>query len=288
MPVQQVMRYVEELVSPANAETVLHRTFIGDSLSMIYSPYYLEEKLFDAVLKEARSTGAAAVSEIDTYPREDARWTLRFIPALCPNCGRDLEGRKESLALTCANCQSVWHTGDHGLRKLNFGLMGVADEQTYFLPVWRIRAKVSGLELDSHADLVKLANLPRVIRPEMKTRRFHFWVQAFKIRPQRFLQFSTGLTVAQPGGELRAAVPAADRSHPVTLPATEALEALKIILAAFIKPARMLLPILPEIRIAPEEYTLVFLPFTDNGRELVQPDYRIAVDKNSLTMARGI
>ncbi len=285
---EQVMKTMEEQIKPGNAEIILHRAFIGDSLTMIYSPYYLEDKLFDGVLREARTLAGESIADIIRYPTEAARWALRFIPAICPDCGRDLEGRNQALALICTNCPAVWQAGPKGLMKLDFGRMGELDNNAYYLPFWRIKARISGLELQTVADLVQAANLPKVVQPKMRDMPFYFWVQAFKIRPQRFLQLATGLTLAQPQGELQCEIPDARRCHPVTLQVIEARESLKILLANFLKPSGVFLPRLPEIGIASERFSLVFLPFTDNLHELVQPEYHLSVNKNMLALANAL
>src|SRR3989339_2060059 len=33
---------------------------------------------------------------------------FRFVPTLCPHCGWDMEGQKDSLVLICRNCDSAW------------------------------------------------------------------------------------------------------------------------------------------------------------------------------------
>ena len=39
---------------------------------------------------------------------------IRFIAAICPGCGWNLDGQRDSLVLTCTNCQSAWRPGSDG------------------------------------------------------------------------------------------------------------------------------------------------------------------------------
>lgn len=283
LPFEQVMKNIEDQLNPGKAEVILHRSFIGDSLSMIYSPYYIDGKLNDGVLKKALPS-SISLSEVNGFPSEGAKWTLRFIPALCPDCGWNLEGRKEALVLACRNCRSMWQTTSEDLVKIEFSCLGAPDEKAYYLPFWKIKATVSGLELNSYADLVQVANLPKVIRPGMHAIPFHFWVQAFKIRPQRFLHLAVGLTLSQPQGEMQSSLPEADQCHPVTLPVAQAVESLKTVLAGFAKPSQMIRSRLPEIKIETLGFNLVFIPFIDKIHEMVQPDFHISLNKNMLTL----
>ena len=67
-----------------------------------------------------------------------------------------------------------------------------------YLPFWRIKAGVSGIDLDSYADLVKIANLPKAMQENWNDVPFYFWAPAFKIRPKVFLRLANNVTLAQP------------------------------------------------------------------------------------------
>jgi hypothetical protein len=89
-----------------------------------------------------------------------------FHPTLCPNCGWDMQGRRDALVLHCKNCESMWQASKQGMTRVNVAhLPGPEDESTVYLPFWRIKADVSGIDLNTYADLVKAANLPKVASP---------------------------------------------------------------------------------------------------------------------------
>ncbi|MBP1742122.1 MAG: hypothetical protein H6Q48_4415, partial [Deltaproteobacteria bacterium] len=135
-----------------------------------------------------------------------------------------------------------------------------------------------------YADLVKVANLPKVAQEPWKERPFFFWCPAFKIRPQDFLRFSSNVTLSQPSDDLVPKLPA-NETYPVTLSVQEAEESLKINLAGFIKPAS-LLPMLQEIEIQPKSCTLVYVPFHKKGNEVFQPSFQLCITTTLLNYAR--
>ena len=67
-----------------------------------------------------------------------------------------------------------------------------------FLPFWRIQADVTSVRLKTYADLIKLANLPKVARPGWDKIPFYFWNPAFKVRPQSYLTIAANVTLNQP------------------------------------------------------------------------------------------
>ena len=160
------------------------------------------------------------------------------------------------------------------------------DNITY-LPCYRMEADVSGIDLTSYADLVRIANLPKVVRDDWRELPFHFWSPAFKVRPDDFLRFSRNLTLSQPRGKWISEFPKAQH-YPVTLSLTEAIDSLKLGLASFMKPQRSLFPKLQEIKIKPKGFLLVFVPFRERGNELTQPDYQLRINKNLLKYARQL
>ena len=171
--------------------------------------------------------------------------------------------------------------------KLNFAYLPAMNDQTVYLPFWRIRAEVEGLPLKSFADLVKLANIPKVVQEDWKERLFYFWAPAFKIRPKDFLKMSQNLTLSQPEGDWVPELPDA-YIYPVTLPIMEAAESLKINLAGFMKPQQTLYPRLQEIEIKPKAFILLYIPFHERGNELSNVSYRLRINKNLLRFAKNL
>jgi hypothetical protein len=74
----------------------------------------------------------------------------------------------------------------------------------------------------------------------------------------------------------------------VTLPAGEAAESLRIILASSTAANLRLFPDLGEIDLRPTENQLVFFPFTPTGNDLVQTKLRISIQRNALQFGRNL
>jgi hypothetical protein len=166
--------------------------------------------------------------------------------------------------------------------------MRSGQQDSLYLPFWRIRASVSGIRLNSCKDLIERANLPKVALPGMEQQPFYFWMPAFKIRPRIFLRMSRKLTTAQPDREMDEAFPRSGQLQAVTLPVTEARKSLKSIMAEIIRPAREFRISLPDITARPERFKLVYIPFEENHHELVQADFYMTIQKSMLSMAKNL
>lgn len=271
--------------------TVLHRSFIGETISLIYAPFYMADKepsgrrqLFDAVLNKPLSLSLPDHFDRSLFQDRPPDWRIRLIPTLCPDCGWNLDGERDSVALTCKNCDSVWESHGDRFRKVAFAHIPETDVSGVCLPFWKIRADVSEIKLDSYTDMVRVANLPRGVKKDAK---FHFWIPAFKVRPRIFLNLSRNITLFQPRQKLAEGLPNL-RLWPVSLPVTEAFEGLKITLAGFLKPRKHLSTVFRDIRITPKESILVYVPFTENHHEFVQPEFQQAVHKNVLALSKTL
>ncbi|WP_155308777.1 hypothetical protein [Desulfosarcina ovata] len=289
LPFRNVMQTFLDRFNGSMRGPILHQAHIGESLSLIYAPFYADKnKIMDAVLNQPVSTEQDEPIDANRYPGGPARWKIRFIPTLCPNCGWDLVGRRDTLVLHCANCASMWQAGKQGLAKVNVAHMPASDDvEILYLPFWRIRAHVSGIELNSYADLVKTANLPRVPQPGWTRIPFHFWGPAFKVRPQSFLRLTHQVTLSQPRDTLVPRIPDG-AMHPVNLPVSESAETLKLNLAGFIRPRKIVEERIDQIQAKAARYLLVYLPFEVRHHDLVQPDFKIAVNRNQLALAGNL
>jgi hypothetical protein len=287
LPFEEVLENIEGRFSASLPEPVYHRAFVGQTLSQINSPFYLDAKLYDAVLNKPVPSSLPEDFDISAFAGGPPDWRIQFIPALCPNCGWDLVGERDSLVLTCKNCDSAWYPGKTKFKKLKFVHIPDGSDEVTYLPFYRIRADISGITLQSYSDLVKVANLPGVVQREWEKRAFYFWTPAFKVRPKDFLRFAGNVTLSQPQEEFVPELPKSEL-YPVTLPITEAVKSQKLNLAGFMKPKKTLFPRLPEIDIKPKNFLLVYMPFHQRGNELSHPTFRLRINKNLLAFARHL
>ncbi|MEW6666381.1 MAG: hypothetical protein AB1512_14320 [Thermodesulfobacteriota bacterium] len=285
VPVRQMKASVEEWFLSALPKPVFEQALIGDALSQIYSPFYVtSHAVVDAVLNRPVSQDPSEDLDVANLPGGPPDWQIRFIPALCPDCGWDLEGERESLVLHCKNCKVLWQAGQGSFSRIRVAHLPGGNEGDLHLPFYRIEAAVTGMALRSFADLVRIANLPKVIQAGWEKTPFHFWFPAFKVRPDDMLRFARNLTLTQPRRELAEGLPGGTL-HPVTLPVGGASDGLKIVLASFVKPPQTMLPRMREITIKPKAALLIYIPFQEEGTDFSQPDFQLRINKHLLRYA---
>jgi len=287
LKMNEVLQRLESRFTGGLSGKVYCRSHVGETLSLIYAPFYVRRRLYDAVLNLPVSDVLDDRSDPHGLPSTPAGDHIRFIATLCPHCGADLDGERDSLALVCKNCDSLWTGRNGALRRLPFGVLNAAHRPDRYLPFWRIEAEVEGLPLRSRADLVRTANLPRVVTASMEEERFRFWTLGFKLRPQAFIRLATRTTLAQPRGNPIPSLPGM-RLHPVTLSLPEALQSVKVILAAFIKPRHLMVSRLPKVTVVAKRLKLVYLPFVESQHDLVHPALGLTVNKAMLETAGNL
>lgn len=284
--VEDILSAVEKQTSGSNAGRLFHRAYIGEMISRIYLPLYAErDRLFDAITEKPvmkMSDGEDLFASAVEYPRG---WKLFFLATLCPECGWNLDGDRNSCVLTCRNCHAVWEASDGRFVEMPFAVAPGRDQAAVYLPFWRFRITSTGIPIDCYADFMRITNQPRVIRTSWEDQDMYFWSPAFKIRPQIFLRVASQLTVAQKTFETRETFPRKG-THPVTLPQSEAVQGLKLILARSAYTKKQTFPLLPGMDFTVKDSTLIFLPFTDRGIDLVQQHMPLSINKNALSFGR--
>jgi len=265
-------------------QPLLHQAHIGETVSMIYAPYYLDNGLVDAVLNRPLAKQGSSSWHPEDFPGGAARTRLQFIPTLCPHCGWDLAGTRDAQVMACENCRSLWQPDAKGFSAVPCAYAPADFPDPLYLPFWRIKADVSGLPLNSYADLVRLANLPKAVQDAWEALPFWFWTPAFKVRPRVFLRVMQVLSTALPPGHLERRFPQAT-CLTANLPVNEAVETLRTSLAGLIKPLERMSEILPHASIKARRALLVYLPFEDRPHELVSGALNLAVNKNQLALA---
>ena len=258
-----------------------NRAYIGETLSCIYLPLYVEnDVLHDAVTNEPLARGGSVdkLRQMGSAYREI--WSPHFLATLCPQCGDSLTGEHDSLVLSCYNCHTSWEEKQGAFHSIPWNCIVSQHDEMYYLPFWKLRVRSTGTPMNTFADFLRITNQPLVIQKKHEAMELIFWIPAFKLRPSTFLRLGKNMTLSQakiPEGEASMA----KRMHPVTLQRKEAVQALKSVLAGAALNKRNLLPLLPEMNFHPLATELSYLPFFDKGHDFVQ-------EHTSLSLARSV
>lgn len=260
-----------------------HREFIGELGSLVFFPVFVRNgAIVDGILGKA--IGPEKDLVLDEAPSGiPEHWQIRPMSTLCPNCGNALKGGRESILLFCTSCHVAWNPSSGRLVASKFEVVPGKQDSSVYLPFWRMRVAVKGVTLKSYADLARLANLPKMIQSEWEEQEVYFWIPAFRVPSSLFLRLSKQMTLFQPVEKTEAVLPDA-LLHPVAFSEESAAASLKIHLAHLLTKKREYFPKLHEITIGPVESTLVFIPFTPTGSELVHPQLGIGLPRQTLSL----
>jgi hypothetical protein len=290
VPLETVVQNIGVQLLPLNGSvsvgSIIHKAFVGETVSLIYSPIYVEKDMaYDAILGKS----------LDSIPKDFAQdllsvdqrkdWPIKLVPTLCPRCGWDLLGERDSVVLFCKNCNSAWAASQSSLEELNFGIVSSREGNTLYLPFWKMNIHLQGFEIQSYPDLTRLAEVAKVMKEEGEGLDLYFWSPAFKVPPQLFLTLAQGMTLSQPREEFERNL-SGSSLYPVTLPFREATETIKITIANFAINKKKILFKLNEIEIHLNESLLIYLPFTPSGSDFIQPHTRLCIYKSYLTLGR--
>lgn len=287
MELSEILSNIRRRFLLEKTEPSFHTEFIGETISLVYSPFYLGEYVYDALLKTP--AGELPPDNPGLENLQDAKeWNVGFLPALCPHCGWNLEGERESIVLHCGNCGNLWQTGGGKLTKMPFRNVTCDFQASAWLPFWRIKAETAGISLDTHQDVLDLARVPRIGNEKKSNRPFHFWIPAFKMWPEKFLPLAVKTTTVQP--ELASV---RDESFsgellPVNLPIGEAVQALASTLVSISKPIKYLTDRIDDIQIRPRKYLLMYVPFQTTHHEFFQPELKMSVHKNVFKLSERL
>jgi hypothetical protein len=282
---QEALIRAENTLQEIKPRKIVHWSYIGETISRVYLPLTIQDgKLFDAVSAELIGNLPADRDIFEPAYDQEAHWQPELIATICPQCGWNLNGEPDSIALSCSSCNTLWVIRAGRLTSLDFLVMSGGENGALYLPFWKIDPQFSGIDMDSYGQFLKITNQPVVIRPEWDKRKLYIWTPAFKVRPKTYLRLAKQLTVSQKEFDPAESLP--KNLYPVTMPADEAIESLKIVLASVTCNKKNVLPILADISCSVRGYTLVYLPFSVGFHELIQQQLKININNEVLRYGR--
>jgi DNA-directed RNA polymerase subunit RPC12/RpoP len=265
-----------------------HRAYIGEALSLIYLPLFLEDNMVvDAVTNSPITKLPSDYDIFESAINENPNWGLTFMATLCPQCGWNLEGERDSVVLTCSNCDTAWEASKGKFTRVDISLIPGRGTNTVYMPFWKISATSKGVEINSYADFIQVTNQPLLVKKDWGKQDMNFWSPAFKIRPKIFLHLSKQLTILQPN--FRAEKGSAKNNlYPVTLPQTEAAQGMKLTLAGSATIKKKIMHLLTRLKFNIKDSSLVYVPFTDTGHDMVQQQVPVSINKKALEFGRHL
>jgi predicted RNA-binding Zn-ribbon protein involved in translation (DUF1610 family) len=281
-----VLAEVGKRTSALAAETLFHRAYVGEAFSLIYLPLCVHNgTVFDAVINKPVAVLSDADGLMTPENSEKTGWRITFMATICPQCGGDLDGERDSVVLTCPTCDTAWEASENRLIPVDRVVVPGREKDLAYVPFWKITVREEGLGIDTHADFMRVAQPPLLRKRKAEDKALSFWLPAFKVRPREFLRLASQMSVLPHDVE-----PTADISpktlYPVTLPREEAAQCLKVVLANIVTNKRGVFPLLPRINFSVTKYTLIYLPFKALGLDMVQEETGICINKNVLKYGR--
>jgi predicted RNA-binding Zn-ribbon protein involved in translation (DUF1610 family) len=281
-----VLTVVDQHTSIFSPGKFFHQAYIGEAFSLIYLPLFVQDnRVYDAVINKPIAAVPDGEDVFPTSTDEKPEWHITFMATLCPQCGWDLDGERDSVVLTCSNCDTAWEASGNTFVKVATGVVPGCGVDTRYLPFWKITAQDGEMGINTYADLIRITRRPMVIQTEWHDRELAFWIPAFKIRPKVFLRLAKQMTLFQRDFTLEQKLPAKNL-YPVTLSHREAAQALKVTLASAVMTKRKFFPLLPHVNLTITKSHLVYLPFRAMGSDLIQEHPPISVNKNTLKYGR--
>lgn len=265
-----------------------HQAFIGETLSRIYQPCYLQdEQLHDAVTRRVVGHCTQLDKQLLQTCSSKVAWEPRFVSTLCPGCGGLLDGERDSLVLQCTNCQALWQEQQQKFVPVQWQVVASEDRRARYLPFWRITFSAPGSGLTSFGDYLRFTNQPLVALEKYHRQPLAFWIPAFKINPKAFLQLAGQLTVAQ-GRIAEGQSRPVSNGYPVTLEQAEAVQAIKTVLAFTTLSKEKRFPLLPKLVLEDCRAVLTYLPFVSQTHDLVQEHTRATLQTAALRYGRAL
>jgi len=167
-----------------------HTAYLGETFNLIYLPLYVRgDFLFDGITNKRLGRISDPQESFKALSDTSPRWTPTFLATLCPDCGWNLEGQRDSVVLTCSNCETAWEASKGRLVKMTVAAVRGSADHSWHLPFWKVTVRSEGAKLASYADFIRLTHQPKVIQPAWERQDMAFSAPPSRSGPKSFCTF---------------------------------------------------------------------------------------------------
>jgi hypothetical protein len=266
---------------------------IGETESVVYAPFLVEQSKGRVVLREALRDGKTFVALDDPEERFDPGLTgpvppdpLTFVPLRCPECTEPLPALGGAVAFLCNHCERAWGLQGGTLQALGRTVLPALERDARHFPFWVVTVAVDGVPVESRGDLRRYVIPYQSVPEAWEHQPCQLIVPGFKMESRRFLQVARALSLADLRTQERAVRPAGvAESEPVRVSAQEAAQVLEPLLAHMVAGQRKKFELAVRCRVQVRRAQLLFLPYARKGREWV--DRRTGTALQHTTVLRG-
>ena len=186
------------LFSQQTKEKVIHRAFIGETVSRVYQPVYAYHgSLYDGITHDRVGPSSLIDDMMSQKVLFQAAWEPRFLSTICPGCGDMMHGSRDTLVMGCTNCASCWQEEGGRFSRLDHGVVEAKEEDAVHLPFWQMEVETDGYDLTTLADYLRFINHPVLLSGAMHSKKLTFFIPAFKVNPATYLQAAANFTAVQ-------------------------------------------------------------------------------------------
>ncbi|MBN2415412.1 hypothetical protein JXO52_06205 [bacterium] len=266
-----------------------YQEFIGEIISLLHYPVTVRDGVLrDGVLDEQLSRTKGMDTILSEKQAVSVRKTWKSLPLTCPGCGWTLEGASDSILFTCSNCDTRWLFHDKKLRRCRVLHLEPEEKHGVYLPYWKLKIRCPGFEETVYENQIKRNFVWRGRGKDAPQLETEIWTPALRLLPDEFLIAATKINAHAGNLELKKGMPASTALFPVTLPVSEAVESLTLILYEMTGNKSRLAPDLPDLEITASEARVVYVPFQKQAVDLVQPRAHFAIRHAAIRDRTGV
>lgn len=273
----------------AAEKPVDYQEFIGEIISLLYYPVTMKDGvLTDGVLEEPLSRAKGVDTLLTEKPAVTVKKTWKSLPLTCSGCGWTLQGASDSILFTCTNCDTRWLFHDKKLRRCSVLHLEPEADHSVFLPFWKLKIRCPGFEETVYENQIKRNFIWRGTGKEAPVLVTEIWTPALRLLPDELLIAAMKLNAHAGRLDLKKGPPHGTALFPVTLPISEAVESLTLILYEMTGNKSRLAPDLHNLEITAAEARVVYVPFQKQATDLVQPRMQFAIRHAAIRDRTGV
>lgn len=244
--------------------------WIQVSQALVFYPFIMRGETFLNGLTQQAMKPPVQILKQPEYRSQDP---IRLKKVVCPSCKEPVDLLENTEVLDCSSCKKSWIVYGNQLAGCGIGIHKSNLQDAIYLPFWKVSVKSNGVDRYKNQDKIWCFNLDR---DSHQNGHISLWIPAFELPAAHLVRVASFLSRIDPSFPLEKTDFRIEKTKN-NIALNSAVQIASVLVLDMARKDGSYYATLGDFQLVPQKALFVYLPFSKQGMDLIQPDTNLCI-----------